>query len=125
MELYGRNYGFRLTVGAACEIAERCPGGDIRQFAALVSGDGGLARATEGRAAFVCALSRGWEETRAFTEPGYEPRPLTPQLLMTLSVEDFNGLLEEAIGAFGHGSQTTVAVAPAKKNGDGGGATSG
>lgn len=117
MEIYGRQYDFLLTVGAACEIAEHCPGGELKAFQQLIQGP--MAAAMEGRSVFICALSRGAEETRAYTEPGYEPAPLTPTLLRTLPIETFNAALAEASQAFLAGLQTAVGVEPAKKNADG------
>ena len=117
MELYGREYKFRLTVGAACDIAERC-GGDLKHYSELLSNES-FAGASEGRAAFICALSRGEEEARSFEEPGYRPEPLTPELLRTLDIATVGEVLGEAISAFADGLQTTVGVAPAKKNGVG------
>lgn len=117
MEIYGKEYGFRLTVGAACDIASRCPDGELQKFADLLTGHG-LADGTEGRIAFLVALSRGEEEARAFEMPGYRPEPLTPELLRTLPIVTFNELLAEASEAFGEGLKTTVGVKPAKKNGD-------
>ena len=79
MEINGREYAFLLTAGAAMDIADMCPGKDLRNFAALL--DGSACPTLEGRAAFICALSRGAEDARAFEEPGYKPQPLTPALL--------------------------------------------
>lgn len=118
MELYGREYKFRLTVGAACDIADRCPGGELKNFKELITGDT-FAGATEGRCVFICALSRGEEEARSFEEPSFQPRPLTPELLRSLDIATFGEVLAEATEAFATGLQTTVGVAPAKKNGEG------
>lgn len=116
MEIYGRQYEFKLTVGAACEIAEHCPGGELQRFQELIQGP--MASAMEGRTVFICALSRGAEEARAFAEPGYKPEPLTPALVRSLPIEIFNLALTEASEAFLAGLQTAVGVAPAKKNED-------
>lgn len=118
MEIYGREYRFRLTVGAACDIADRCPGGELKNFRELIAG-GALGAVTDGRIAFVCALSAGDEEARSFEEPGYEPKALTPQILRTLSLNGFTEVLAEATEAFAAGLETSVGVKPAKKNGEG------
>lgn len=115
MEIYGRNYGFRLTVGAACDIAEKCPGGELKNFQQLLVGD--AASATEGRTVFLCALSRGDEEARSFEEPGYKPAPLTRALLRSLDISTFGALMAEASEAFKAGLETAVGV-KAKKNED-------
>ena len=117
MEIYGRDYRFRLTVGAACDIAAHCPGGELGKFRELLLGD--VQHATEGRAAFLCAMSRGEEEARAFEEPGYRPQPLSPELLRTLDMATFNALLAEASEAFLAGLQTAVPVKAKKNEADG------
>lgn len=114
MEIYGREYSFRLTVGAACDIAELCPDKQLQNFGKLLQG-AGFGSATEGRAAFICALSRGEEEARAFETPGYKPEPITPELLRALSLKEFGQALAEATEAFASGLETTVGVAPDKK----------
>lgn len=113
MEINGREYAFLLTAGAAMDIADMCPGKDLRNFAALL--DGSACPTLEGRAAFICALSRGAEDARAFEEPGYKPQPLTPALLRIVDLLTFNEALEEAAAAFKSGLETTV-QAKAKKN---------
>lgn len=118
MELYGHEYRFRLTVGAACDIANRCKDGDLKNFQELISG-AQFAQATDGRAWFIVAMNRGEEEARSFEQPDYKPQPLTVSMLRTLDIQTFNALLSEATEAFAEGLQTTVGVAPAKKNGVG------
>ena len=95
------------------DIADICPGKDLRNFAALL--DGSACPTMEGRAAFVCALSRGFEEAKAFEEHGYHADPLTPALLRVVDIMTFNEALNEAAAAFREGLETTV-NAKAKKN---------
>lgn len=113
MKLNGREYGFKLTAGAAMDIADLCPGKDLRNFAALLDGSAGPIM--EGRAAYICALSRGYEEAKAFEEHGYKPDPLTPALLRVVDIAAFNDALSEAAAAFREGLETTI-NAKAKKN---------
>ena len=113
MEINGREYGFRLTAGAAMDISDKCPGKDLKNFAALL--DGSVGPTLEGRATFICALSRGEEEARAFEEPGYKPAPLTPEMLRVLDLATFTAAMEAAAAAFREGLETTV-NARAKKN---------
>lgn len=113
MEIGGREYAFKLTAGAAMDISDKCPGKDLKNFTSLLDGSAGPT--LEGRAAFICALSRGAEELRAFEEPGYKPAPLTPELLRIVDLAVFSEALEEAVAAFKEGLETTVAV-KAKKN---------
>lgn len=108
MRIGEREYAFHLTAGAAMDIADLCPGKDLKNFAALLDGSAGPT--LEGRAAFICALSRGAEDLRAFEEPGYKPAPLTPALLRVLDLATFSEAMEEAVAAFRTGLETTVAV---------------
>lgn len=115
MEIYGKTYGFKLTVGAACEIADRCPGGELRSFRELITGP--IAQAYEGRCALMIALNRGFAEARRF-ETGEETPLLSEALLRTLAPATFGALFDEASTAFFEGLGVSVTVAGAKKNGE-------
>ena len=114
MEIYGREYGFKLTVGASSDISEFCPDGDIKRVGEVLSG--GFAKTVKAGSAFVCALSRGYEEARSFEEPGYVPAPLTPEIMRSLDMDTYRQVMSDAMSAFVRDQKTTVEVEPAKKN---------
>lgn len=114
MKIYGRDYGFKMTVGASVEISEMCPDGDIKNIGQLL--EGRFSQVSRTGAEFICALSRGFEAAKSFEEPGYKPAPLTVELLMTLDQETFTETQLEAMRAFKNDKQGTVEAEPAKKN---------
>ena len=116
MELFGREYGFKLTIGASAELAKACPDGDMNRLDALFSGE--YAGTLEGATALMLALSRGYEQARAFAEPGYQAQPLTRELIAAMDFEEFHAAMAEAGAAFQRQSKPTVSAEPAKKNGE-------
>lgn len=113
MQIYGREVGFRFTVGASVKISNLCPDGDITSLGEVLKGQyGGVARDT---AAIIAALSEGYEQAQAYEVPGYEPRPLTVDEVMTLRMDEFNKLQQAALAAWRGDSKPTVEVEPEKK----------
>lgn len=117
MEIYGRNYGFALTVGSADEISKIAPGGQIASIVAVLR-DEGAPGALETRIGFISAMSRGWADQQRFREPGSRAEPLTPEMLRSLPIISFQTAFAEAIGAFVRDLETTVGIKRSKKAGD-------
>ena len=122
MEIYGRDYGFKLTVGASADIARLCPDGDLSQLGQVLKGRD-YAKTMGAIVGLICAMSKGHEQARAFREPGYKPAPLTRELLESLDTGTFRALEKEAIAAFVRDRKPTVEVNPEDnaKNGEGAG----
>lgn len=116
MEIFGREYGFLHSVGAEQEIARLCPEGDLRNLRALLGGSGD--EAIESAKELLCILSRWFEKAKAFSEPGYEPKPLTKELLDLLTPLQFLALQAEAMRRFREDEKQTVEAEAAKKNGE-------
>lgn len=114
MQIYGREYGFKLTVGASARIADLCPGGDLSKVGELMQGR--YSKITRAGADFIVALSEGFETARKFEAPGYEPRPLSRELLMSLDPKTFTAVQQAAMDAFARDQRTTVEVEASKKN---------
>lgn len=115
MQVHGREVGFRFTVGASVKISNLCPDGDIISLGEVLKGQyGGVARDT---AAIIAALSEGYEEAQAYEVPGYKPKPLTVDEIMTLRIDEFNKLQQAALAAWKEDSKPTVEVEPEKKEG--------
>lgn len=120
MEINGRYYGLLLTVSAASEIAQLCPGENFEHLNDVIFSPS-IPVSNNAIINMACALSRGYESHRAFDDPGYTPAPLTPELLATLSLLELWQLRGEAIQAFNAGLTTTVKVDDSKKNENPGG----
>ena len=112
MLIKGREIKFLRTVGAACEIADICPNGDLKNVGKLFEGTS-KTRITN-MAHIIHFLNQGYEEAKAFDEEGYVPKPITVKELMTLDEDTFNELFVEATGAF-YADKQTVEVEPEKK----------
>ena len=113
MQVFGKEYGFLLCVGAEEEIARLCPDGDVRKFGELLAGENAIAGSRE----LLCILSRWHEKRRAFDEPGYEPDPLTPEIIDLLPLSAYSELQKEAMAAFQRDMKQTVEIEESKKNG--------
>ena len=118
MEIYGKEYGFKLTVGAACEIAERCPGGELKNVRSIITGGGSHGEPVKQRTELILSLNRGYAEAQKF-ETGESAPLLTAELLQTLAPGKFGDVFSAAVEAFFEGLGVTVAVAEPKKDGDG------
>lgn len=113
MQIYGREVGFRFTVGASAKISDLCPDGDISRLGEVLEGQyGGVARDT---AAIIAALSEGYEQAKAYEVPGYKPQPLTVEEVLTLRMDGFAQLQQAALTAWMEDSKPTVEVEPEKK----------
>lgn len=115
MQVHGREVGFRFTVGASAKISDLCPDGDISRLGEVLEGQYG--RVARDSAAIVAALSEGYEQAQAYEVPGYKPRPLTVDEVMTLRVDEFARLQQAALAAWMEDSKPTVEVEPGKKEG--------
>lgn len=120
MEIKGKDYRLLLTVAAASDIAQFCPGENFDHLNDVLFSPS-IPVSNNAIINMACALSRGYEAHRAFDEPVYSPAPLTPDLLSTLSMLELWQLRVEAIQAFNAGLKTTVKVDDSKKNENPGG----
>ena len=112
MLIKGREIKFLRTVGAACEIADICPNGDMANIGKLFEGT--TKNRITNMAQVIHFLNEGYEEAKAFDEEGYVPNPITVKELMVLDDDTFNELFVEATGAF-YADKQTVEVEPEKK----------
>lgn len=115
MKLFDKEYGFKLTVGASAELAKACPEGDMNRLDEVL--DGAYSGTIDGASKFLLALSRGYEQARAFEEIGYKPQPLTEELIAAMDFDQFAEALREAGAAFRRDGAPTVEAESAKKNG--------
>lgn len=113
MQIYGREVGFRFTVGASAKISDLCPDGDISRLGEVLEGQYG--KVARDSASIIAALSEGYEEACAFEIPGYKPQPLTVKEVLTLRMDEFAQLQQAALTAWMEDSKPTVEVEPEKK----------
>ena len=113
MQIYGREVGFRFTVGASAKISDLCPDGDITRLGEVLEGQYG--QVTRDTAAIMAALSEGYEQALSFEAPGHKPDPLTVDELFSLRPSEFNALQQAALAVWAEDSKPTVEVEPEKK----------
>lgn len=113
MQIYGREVGFRFTVGASAKISDLCPDGDITRLGEVLEGQYG--KVARDSASIIAVLSEGYEEACAFEIPGYKPQPLTVEEVLTLRMDEFAQLQQAALTAWMEDSKPTVEVEPEKK----------
>lgn len=118
MEYHGRKIGFKRTVGAMSDLTKLAPGGRVERLGEIFSEDN-LGLTLESGAKFLAILNKWYEKSLVFENKGYVPDPIPEEWFMTMDVEDFEALMQEAMRQFGIDDQTTVeAVEPkGKKNG--------
>lgn len=114
MEVYGKERGFLMTVGASAEIAKLCPGKRLENLREIFGEEADDASSIENTAAIVAALNKGYELNRKCSEPGYIADPLTVDQLLTLDMTTFRELTSEAVAAMT--PRRTIESEPVKKN---------
>lgn len=115
MEIYGKEYGFMLTVEAQCKIASMCDDNDLSRISEKLSSTDAVEQMTT-LVGLVTAMSEGYEDNRAFFESGYTPAPLTADAVMKLTPVQLGEITDEAMAAFNRDAGVTVeAEAPKGK----------
>lgn len=111
MIIHNREVNFAFTVGAATELSELAPDGDISRLSEVLDSKS-LAVRMDASMRLIAALSRGYEERAAYDTPSYQPAPLTLEELRTLDLNTVTELVREAFTAISRDRQTTVEVEP-------------
>ena len=117
MDYNGRKIGFKRTVGAVSEMAKLAPDGRMDRLGEMFSQDN-LGLTLESGAQFLAILNKWYEKSLVFENKGYTPDPVPVEWFLSLDMDDFMSLMDEAMKQFGIDDQTTVeAVEPkGKKN---------
>lgn len=121
MQIYGREVGFRFTVGTSAKISDLCPDGDITRLGEVLEGSYG--KVVLDTAAIIVAMSEGYASALAFETFGradiggdwIPPRPLTVDEVLSLRESEFIQLQQAALAAWAEDSKPTVEVEPEKK----------
>ena len=111
MIVNGRDIQFKRTVKATCDIADMCPESDAANLDKLFNEKYQISQVKAAK--FMAILSQGYEMSTKFSDPDYEPSPLTEEEAMYLSEEEFNALFTEAVAAW-TGEKLTVETKPVK-----------
>ena len=114
MNVYGKERGFLMTVGASAEIAKLCPGEKLENLSKVFGEGAGDAASLETTAKLIVALNKGYEENLHFTDPSHPAQPLTVPEVLSLTVDDFRQLQSEAVAAML--PKREIESEPVKKN---------
>lgn len=108
MIIRGKERKFLYTIKASEEIGSFC-GGNIAKLAELLDSDD-TAKRLNAIVNVIQILNKGYEEARAFEEPGYVPDVVTVEELKFLPVKTVKELELEAFAAISGGTETTVEI---------------
>lgn len=112
MFIYGREVGFAATVGASIKLARLCPGNDLTKIDSLLKGD--MAYTLENVIKMAIIMNEAYEIKKAHREPGYTPKPVTEEELMTLDMEQIGTLSAEVLEAMDRDRAQQINTKPAK-----------
>ena len=118
MEYKGKKIGFKRTVGAVTDLTKLAPEGRIDRLGEVFSEDN-LGLTLESGAQFLSILNKWYEKSLVFENKDYTPDPIPAEWFMSLDMDEFAELMNEAMKQFGLDDIPTVeAVEPkGKKNG--------
>lgn len=116
MKVNGKERGFKLTVGASSKIAEICPGKDIKNIGELFNSSNTAQMINI--IAFVCsALSEGYEISKKFSTPGYEPDVLSQEEIFSLGISELSTLQDEMMSTIERDMNQEVITEPVPAKG--------
>lgn len=113
MKIFDHEYGLLYSVGAMDELKAQCPGQDLNNLGQLLD-------TPEGGKTMLCIMSRWHEKAEAMQAHvegrEYTERPLQPELLDFVPVQDFNEFMGEAVAVMFRDRQPTVETEEPDKN---------
>lgn len=114
MELHGREVRLAFTTGAMQDIAQLCPGKDIRRLAEVFSADEDAPIDMGVIVKFAAILSEWGEEAYQWENPGYTPKPFSERELLAAKPAFLRDLFEEVMRVMREDGETTVETEPDK-----------
>ena len=118
MEYNGKKIGFKRTVGAVSDLAKLAPDGQIARLGELFS-EQNLGITIESGAQFLAILNKWYEKSLVFENKDYKPDPVPAEWFMSLDMEEFTELMNDAMAQFSEDDKPTVEAVElkGKKNG--------
>lgn len=113
MKIFGREYGFYLTVDAMCTIADACPGHNITRIHEWLGED--LQSVANAMKVMAPAMSRGYCEVMKETDDSFDGVPLTEKLVGLMNPAQIRALESEIAEAYKAGQETTIETESKKK----------
>ena len=118
MDYKGRKIGFKRSVGAVSDLTKLAPGGKLDRMGELFNEEN-LGTTIESGAHFLAILNKWYEKSLVFEDAGYKPDPLPAEWFMSLDMDVFTALMDEAMKQFTEDDKTTIEAVEVKgkKNG--------
>ena len=113
MEYNGRKIGFKRTVGAVSDLAKLAPDGRVDRLGEIFNEDD-LGLTLSSGAKFLAILNKWYEKSLVFEDKGYTPDPVPEEWFLSLDMDDFTQLMNDAMKQFGIDDQVTVEAIEAK-----------
>lgn len=113
MKIFGEEYGFLMTVGASTKIADLCPDGDLTRMGEMMEGK--TSEMMKFSIKLILAMSEAYDASERFWGREVTHKPLSEEMLNALPLMELKKIQTEAVKAFKDGMETTVEVAPPKK----------
>ena len=107
MEYNGRKIGFKRTVGAVSDLAKIAPDGRIDRLGEIFSEDN-LGLTLDSGAKFLAILNKWYEKSLVFENRDYKPDPIPEEWFMSLDMEEFTDMMNEAMRQFGIDVEVTI-----------------
>ena len=96
MVINGKEYGFKLTVGASVKISRLCPDGDLAKLGKVM--EDAYGKQAEAIAKIICYLNEGFVQSEKFY--GRTAESLTEDMLMAITPSEFASVSDAAFKAF-------------------------
>ena len=107
MNIFGKEYGFQLTIGASDAIGKVCRDGDIANMGELLSG-GTYSETVSALCVMAIAMNDGYRLNRKiFYDINNDP-VLTRDHIMALNPADIDHLIREVTEAINQGMERSV-----------------
>lgn len=113
MDIFGKQYGFMLTVDALCTIAEQCPNHDINRIDEWIGSD--MVSIIKAMKIMAPAMSKGYCDVMRETDPNFDGEPLTDKIVGMMAPNMVADLEAEIVKAYQSGHETTVETQSKKK----------
>ena len=113
MEIFGKEYGFLLTVDALCTISEACPAHDINRIDEWI-GDTVYSIA-QSMKVMAPAMSKAYCDVMRETDPEFKGEPLTDRIVGMMLPAQIVDLQKAIAEAYKTGQETSIDTESKKK----------
>ena len=113
MDYKGRKIGFKRSVGAVSDLTKLAPGGKLDRMGELFNEEN-LGTTIESGAHFLAILNKWYEKSLVFEDAEYKPDPIPSDWFMSLDMDDFTALMDEAMKQFTEDDKATIEAVEVK-----------